>query len=69
MYSSTCVRKKWIPQFEPPYTVAIVELDEGPRLVTNIVNGYAKIGDRVRVTWRQRTGLAPVPVFEPYVES
>lgn len=65
VYSSTCVRRSWIAEFTPPYTVAIVELDEGPRLITNIVNGNAAIGERVRVTWRERTGLPPVPVFEP----
>lgn len=65
VYSATRVRRSWAPDVEVPYAVAIVELDEGPRLVTNIVNGDAKIGDRVRVAWRTRPGLPPVPVFEP----
>lgn len=65
VYSVTTVRKQWVPGFTPPYSVAIVELDEGPRLLTNIINGDASIGDRVRVVWRERTGLPPVPVFEP----
>ena len=65
VYSCTCVRRSWIPEFQAPFTVAIVELDEGPRLLTNIVNGAAPIGARVRVTWRQRAGLPPVPEFEP----
>jgi uncharacterized OB-fold protein len=26
------------PGFEPPYVLAVVELDEGPRLLTNIVD-------------------------------
>ena len=65
VYSITSVRKSWVPGFEPPYSVAVVELAEGPRMMTNIVNGTARIGDRVRVTWRERGGLPPVPVFEP----
>ena len=44
--------------------VAIVTLDEGPRLTTNLVGGDVEIGDRVRVTWRERAGLPPLPVFE-----
>jgi len=65
VYSITTVRKQWVPGFTPPYRVAIVELDEGPRLLTNIVNGEASIGTKVRVAWRDRSGLPPVPVFEP----
>ena len=65
VYSATRVWRSWVADFEPPYTVAIVELDEGPRLVTNIVNGEARIGARVRLAWRERQGLPPVPVFEP----
>lgn len=65
VYAITTVRKQWVPGFAPPYAVAIVELDEGPRLLTNIVNGEARIGTKVRVTWRDRSGLPPVPVFEP----
>ncbi len=30
-----------VPGFEPPYVIAVVELDEGPRLLTNIVGGPA----------------------------
>jgi uncharacterized OB-fold protein len=53
------------PGFEPPYPVALVELDEGPRMLTNIVNGEAAMGDRVRLAWKEREGAPPLPVFEP----
>jgi uncharacterized OB-fold protein len=47
-----------------PYTVAVVELDEGPRLMTHIVGGAVPIGGRVRVDWRDREGgLPPLFVF------
>ena len=65
VYSKTCVHVPWVEGFDPPYVVAVVELEEGPRLLTNIVNGEAEIGDRVRVTWRHRADAPPVPVFEP----
>jgi uncharacterized OB-fold protein len=37
-----------------PYAVALVDLDEGPRFLTNVVGCSPEavvIGDRVRVTW------------------
>jgi uncharacterized OB-fold protein len=43
--------------------VAIVELAEGPRLLTNIVGGSAAIGQPVRLAWRRRDPLPPLPVF------
>ena len=47
-----------------PYTVAVVELDEGPRLTTHIVGPAVPIGGRVRVDWREReNGLPPLYVF------
>ncbi len=63
IYSMTTVHMQVAPEFEPPYVVAIVELDEGPRLMTNIIGGPARIGDRVRVAWRERAGLPPLTVF------
>lgn len=65
IYSQTRVHRTWVPEFTPPYIVALVELDEGVRMLTNIVNGEPAIGERVRVTWRARDGLPPLPVFEP----
>jgi hypothetical protein len=59
----TTVHMQIAPEFEPPYVVAIVQLDEGPRLLTNVVGGRSRIGDRVRITWRDREGLPPLPLF------
>lgn len=47
-----------------PYDVAIVELAEGPRLLTNLTAPCA-IGSQVRVAWRSRDNQPPVPVFGP----
>jgi hypothetical protein len=48
VYSYTIVRRAMNPAFaaEVPYVFAIVELDEGPRVTTNIVNCRS---DEVRV--------------------
>jgi uncharacterized OB-fold protein len=64
IYSQSVVHMAAVPGFEPPYTVAVIELDEGPHFVANVVGGASAIGDRVRVAWRARDGLPPLPVFE-----
>ena len=65
IYALTEVHRKVDPALEPPYVVALVDLDEGPRLLTNLVGeGKPAIGDRVALTWRARGDLPPLPVFE-----
>ena len=63
VYSMTTVRVPVTPELVPPYAVALVELDEGPRLLTNLVGEGLAIGDRVSVQWRERADLPPLPVF------
>ena len=49
-----------------PYVVAVIELDEGPRLLANIVDPDLErlsIGDRVEVTFEERTGGVTLPMF------
>ncbi len=63
------MHQKYHPGFlaETPYTVAIVELDEGPRLPTNIVGlngGKATVGMRVVVDWERHEDVA-LPKFRP----
>ena len=65
VYSMTEVQVKISPDFDPPYVVALVELDEGPRMLGNIVEGEAAIGDRVKLAWRDREDAPPVPVWTP----
>jgi hypothetical protein len=65
VYTMTVVHMAPAPGFAPPYVAAVVELDEGPRLTTNLVEGEFRIGDAVEVTWRARDGAPPVPVFRP----
>lgn len=65
VHSVVTVHMKVIPELEPPYQVAIVELAEGPRMTTNITGPLASIGDPVGLTWRDRPApLPPVPIFE-----
>ena len=52
-----------------PYAIAYVELDEGPRILTNIVDcdlDGVRIGQRVRLVWKATVGDgAPVAMFTP----
>ncbi len=49
---------------DPPYTVALIDLDEGPRMLAGIAGGAVDIGDRVTVTWAERDEAPPLPMFE-----
>jgi hypothetical protein len=67
IYSQTTVRVAVTPELEPPYVVAIVELDEGPRMLTTLdaSDGTTAIGDPVTIAWRDRDPEPPLPVFRP----
>jgi uncharacterized OB-fold protein len=66
VYSTTRVHLDLDPQLglSSPYDIAIVELDEGPRLLTNLTEP-CPIGTVVQVAWRARPHQPPVPVFGP----
>ncbi|MDF3839927.1 Zn-ribbon domain-containing OB-fold protein [Cupriavidus basilensis] len=70
VHSFTIIRRASMPAFNDkvPYVVAMIELDEGPRMVANIVGDNAlsvSIGDRVEVTFEERGDGAMVPQFQP----
>lgn len=51
-----------------PYVVALVDLDEGVRLMTNIVGcptDQVEVGMRVRLGWEGLSDGRALPVFEP----
>ena len=51
-----------------PYAIAYVELEEGPRIMTNIVDcdlDQIKIGQAVRLVFKPSDGGPPVPMFAP----
>ncbi len=53
---------------EIPYNIAVVELEEGPRLQTNIVgcaNSDITVGMKVRVTFDRVSDTITVPKFAP----
>ena len=70
VYSFTIVRRAMIPAFQEgtPYVLAIVELDEGPRVTTNIVNcgvDAVRVDMPVRATYDDVTADITLLKFEP----
>jgi uncharacterized OB-fold protein len=63
IYSSSVMRRA-----TPPYAIAYVTLDEGPAMMTNLVDcdlDALRIGQPVRVVWTPTDGGPPVPMFTP----
>lgn len=71
VYTYSVVRQSYHPFFRGlvPYAVAWIDLDEGPRLVSNVVGVEdplrdVRIGMRVRLCWEEHDELC-LPLFEP----
>ena len=63
LYSYSVMRRA-----EVPYAIAYVTLDEGPTMMTNLVDcdcDRLRIGQRVRLVYTPTDGGAPVPTFTP----
>ncbi len=72
IYTYSVVRLNRHPAFAPlgPYAVAYVDLDEGFRILTNIVGitdplTDVKIGQRVKVSWEDQESGLSLPMFAP----
>jgi uncharacterized OB-fold protein len=69
VHTYTVNHQPWYPNLDPPYVVAIIDLDEqdGLRLTTNLVDcdpDEVEIGMRVRVTFEQYDDVW-IPFFRP----
>ena len=71
IYSFSVVRQSYHPFFRPrvPYAIAWIDLDEGPRVLSNVVGvkdpgQELAIGQRVVVEWEPYDELA-IPLFKP----
>ena len=70
LYTWSVVHVNDLPPFNErvPYVAAVVDLAEGPRMMTNVVDCEAdalKVGMPLRVDYRDLTDEATVPVFVP----
>lgn len=51
-----------------PYNVSIIQLDEGPRMLSNVVGvapNAVKVGDKVQVVFDAMTDTVSIPQFKP----
>ena len=63
IYSYSVMRRA-----ETPYAIAYVTLDEGPTMLTNLVDcdfDALRIGQRVKVVFTPTDGGSPAPTFTP----
>ena len=70
LYSYSVVHRGPTPAFQTtaPYVTAIVELEEGPRMFTNIVDadpGSLRVGTAVNVVFREGPEGLRLPYFRP----
>ena len=70
LYTWSVVHQNDLPPFgeRVPYVAAIVDLDEGPRMMTNVVDcdfGALAVGMALEVSFREETEEITVPVFRP----
>jgi len=68
--ASYVIHERPMPGFEPPYAIAVVTLEEGPRMMTNIVGcpqtPEALVLDMaLRVTFDRVSDDIALPLFEP----
>jgi uncharacterized OB-fold protein len=71
VYSLTTVHRPQRPEFEPPYTVAIIELEEGWHMLTNLVECEpedVRVGLPVEVIFRKMSEEITLPLFRPRAE-
>ncbi len=69
VYSFTVMHRAPMPAFikRVPYVVALIDLEEGPRMMANILGDDAletKVGDRVSVCFEERAGGLKLPQFK-----
>ena len=69
VHSCTVIHRASAPEFAArvPYVVALIDLDEGPRMVSNVLGDDAlqvRIGDRVELTFEDRGDGALLPQFK-----
>lgn len=63
----TVVRQPVSPAYEAPYVVALIDLEEGPRMMSHIVNcapEQVRVGQAVHVTFEDWSETLSMPVFQ-----
>jgi uncharacterized OB-fold protein len=72
LYTYSVEHRPQNPNLSAPYTIVLVDLDEGVRMMSNLVNcppEDARVGMPVRVAWEALSDGRHLPMFEPAKES
>ncbi len=67
---SYVIHHRPVPGFTPPYSIAVVELEEGPRMMTNIVDcpqtpEALQLDMKVQVKFEKLDDKITLPLFAP----
>jgi uncharacterized protein len=67
---SYVIHQRPAPGFVPPYSIAVVQLDEGPRMMTNIVEvaqtpEALQLDMRLEVVFERLSDQISLPLFRP----
>jgi uncharacterized OB-fold protein len=67
---SYVIHHRAVPGFTPPYSIAVVELEEGPRMMTNIVGieqtpQALQLDMPLKVSFAKQTDDITLPLFAP----
>lgn len=70
LYSYVINHRPAAPGFTPPYAIAVVELDEGPRMMSNILDcpqtpEALELDMRLEVTFEKLDDKVTLPQFRP----
>ncbi len=70
VYTFAIQHRPMAPGFEPPYVTALVQLEEGPRLMTNLIEVQpdpenVRCDMPVEVVFQDVTGSVTLPLFRP----
>ncbi len=68
LYSYTVVHRPQRPEFEVPYVVAVVELDEGWHMLSNLIGvepDQVEIGMPLEVSFQEMSAEITLPFFRP----
>jgi len=68
VYTYTIVHRAYVPGLPVPYVVAVVALEEGPKLTSNVVDvapESVQIGMAVELAWEDMGPGLAVPRFRP----
>jgi len=68
VYSFTVEHKPQNPNLEGPYTVALIDLDEGVRMMSNVIDcdpDQVSVGMPVAIAWEALSDGRHLPMFAP----